>query len=821
MNLEKDTTVSHYKILSEIGKGGMGEVYLAEDTKLKRNVAIKFLSEELVDDVDKLNRFVQEAKAASALNHPNIITIHEIDEADGAKYIALEFIDGETLTERLKKKLKFDAALDIATQIASALDAAHAAGIVHRDIKPDNVMVRKDGLVKILDFGIAKLTEQRKPEIESEDKTAVQVNTSPGMIIGTANYMSPEQAKGKEVDSRTDIFSFGVLLYQMITGELPFDGESPLEIIGSILNKEPKRLSNEDVPADLRKIINKTLRKDRDERYQTIKGLLADLKELREDLAIQEKLDKTVHPDREQQDTQVFKATTAAEAKQTTASGANDSITIKKSGLGKLALGIVSILAIAAFGIGYWFYSSAGNEQIESIAVMPFVNESGDKDSDYLSDGMTETLINSLSGVPNLKVKARSSVFRFKGKEFDAKKIASELDVQAILTGRVVQRGDELTLNLELVDPKTETTIWGNRYRRNSGELVALQREITRDVLARIKSQLSRNGGDLVATDYTENSEAYNLYLKGRFYWEKRTGKDLEKSLEFFEKAIDADPRFALAYTGLSESYGLLSIYGVSTPKATMPKARAAAEKALELNGNLAQAHSALGNVLYRYDFDFEGAEREFKRALELDPEYGIAHMWYAELLSSIGRHDEAIREIKRALEIDPLFLTFNRVYGGLLTNAGRFDEAEAQLKTTIELDENYPVTYADLASLYLSKKDYEACVKTNLRALELSGKSELASSLRKAFEEGGWKNYLKALVESVDSASRYEGDASLNAMYFIEMGENDKAIAELNKLYEMRSVGVTSFKTNRLYDPLRKEPAFIELLKKVGFPES
>ncbi|MDH3530776.1 MAG: FlgO family outer membrane protein, partial [Acidobacteriota bacterium] len=608
---------------------------------------------------------------------------------------------------------------------------------------------------------------------------------------------------------------------QMITGELPFDGESPLEIIGSILNKEPKRLSNEDVPADLRKIINKTLRKDRDERYQTIKGLLADLKELREDLAIQEKLDKTVHPDREQQDTQVFKATTAAEAKQTTASGANDSITIKKSGLGKLALGIVSILAIAAFGIGYWFYSSAGNEQIESIAVMPFVNESGDKDSDYLSDGMTETLINSLSGVPNLKVKARSSVFRFKGKEFDAKKIASELDVQAILTGRVVQRGDELTLNLELVDPKTETTIWGNRYRRNSGELVALQREITRDVLARIKSQLSRNGGDLVATDYTENSEAYNLYLKGRFYWEKRTGKDLEKSLEFFEKAIDADPRFALAYTGLSESYGLLSIYGVSTPKATMPKARAAAEKALELNGNLAQAHSALGNVLYRYDFDFEGAEREFKRALELDPEYGIAHMWYAELLSSIGRHDEAIREIKRALEIDPLFLTFNRVYGGLLTNAGRFDEAEAQLKTTIELDENYPVTYADLASLYLSKKDYEACVKTNLRALELSGKSELASSLRKAFEEGGWKNYLKALVESVDSASRYEGDASLNAMYFIEMGENDKAIAELNKLYEMRSVGVTSFKTNRLYDPLRKEPAFIELLKKVGFPES
>jgi serine/threonine protein kinase len=354
MKLEKDTTISHYKILSEIGKGGMGEVYLAQDTKLNRKVAIKFLSDEFSQDSDKLNRFIQEAQTASALNHPNIITIHEIGETDGAQYIALEYIEGETLTERLKKKLKFNSALDIATQIASALDAAHSAGIVHRDVKPDNVMIREDGLVKILDFGIAKLTEQKKPEIESEDKTAVQVNTSPGMIIGTANYMSPEQAKGKEVDKRTDIFSFGVVLYEMIAGHLPFAGESPLEIIGSILNKEPKPLNDMEVPADLRKIIGKTLRKDRDERYQTIKGLLADLKELKQELEIQDRLDKTIQPeDKDRQETQILKATTAQERKQTT----NVTEAGKKSRW-VFGIGAIGLAALAIFA--GWYFLAGG-----------------------------------------------------------------------------------------------------------------------------------------------------------------------------------------------------------------------------------------------------------------------------------------------------------------------------------------------------------------------------------------------------------------------------------------------------------------------------
>ncbi|NNF00050.1 MAG: protein kinase, partial [Pyrinomonadaceae bacterium] len=448
MKLEKGTTISHYKILSGIGKGGMGEVYLAKDTKLNRNVAIKTLPKDLADDIERMHRFVREAQSASALNHPNIITIYEIGEFEGTHFIATEFIDGKTLSEYTKStRLNFKFALEIAVQVASALDEAHVAGIVHRDIKPDNIMVRDNGLVKILDFGIAKLSEPPvlagglnpndsidhvDPSTDAdgsdpEAATAIQSVTTPGMIIGTANYMSPEQAKGQEVDARTDIFSFGVLLYEMITGHLPFEGETPMEIIAAIINKEPKPLSDSEIPADLQKIISKTLRKDRDKRYQTIKGLVADLKELKQDLEIKDGLDKTIRPEQEEQDTQVFKATTEEEEQQTIAAETDDSIPIIKSGLGKAFVGVIAVLLVAAVGLGYWYFSSS--KQIESIAVMPFVNESGDKDVEYLSDGMTETLISSLSNIPNLSVKARSSVFRYKGKEVEPKRVGGELNV--------------------------------------------------------------------------------------------------------------------------------------------------------------------------------------------------------------------------------------------------------------------------------------------------------------------------------------------------------------------------------------------------------
>ncbi|MBA4124090.1 MAG: protein kinase [Acidobacteria bacterium] len=424
--------ISHYKIKRLLGKGGMGEVYLADDINLNRQVALKILPPEFAADKDRMSRFVREAKSASALNHPNIITIYEIGKSEGTHFIATEFIDGKTLKEYAKtNSLKFNSVLEIAVQVASALDEAHSAGIVHRDIKPDNVMIRANGLVKILDFGIAKLSGSTA-QLNLDAATAIKSGTTPGMIIGTANYMSPEQAKGKEVDARTDIFSFGVILYEMLAGKLPFEGETALEMIGAILHKEPKPLDKTEVPSEIEKISSKCLRKDRDERYQTIKDVLIDLKDVKQDLEFQNKLERTISPEKEEPKTQILQATTADEIQQTTT---NETISGKPKSNQLLAVGL-AILLISAIGFfGYRYFTA--NKQIESIAVMPFVNESGNADVEYLSDGMTETLISSLSQLPKLNVKARSSVFRYKGKETEAQTIGKELNVQAILNGRV------------------------------------------------------------------------------------------------------------------------------------------------------------------------------------------------------------------------------------------------------------------------------------------------------------------------------------------------------------------------------------------------
>ncbi|MDH3492150.1 MAG: protein kinase [Acidobacteriota bacterium] len=826
MKLEKDTTISQYRILSEIGKGGMGEVYLAQDTKLNRQVAIKFLSDEFSKDSDKLNRFVQEAQSASALNHPNIITVFEIGETDNLQYIALEYIEGETLSKRLRKKLKFNTALDIATQIASALDAAHSAGIVHRDIKPDNVMVREDGLVKILDFGIAKLTEKSTPEIESEDKTAVQVNTTPGMIIGTANYMSPEQAKGKEVDARTDIFSFGVVLYEMISGRLPFEGESPLEIIGSILNKEPKPIDNAEVPAEVERIISKTLRKDRNERYQTIKDLLIDLRDAKEDLKFQDKLDKTIQPNRDEPDTQVFRATTAAEAQNTTASGINDSITIKKSGLGKAVIGILAILLVSAIGVGYWFFSS-GN-QINSIAVMPFVNETGDNDVEYLSDGMTETLISSLTKIPGLSVMARSSVFYYKGKNTNPRQIGEELNVEAILLGRVTQRGEDLKLSLELVDTKTLAAIWSETYDRKMNDLVSLQSEIARDVSDKLRLKLTATDQEKVAKTDTTNSEAQQFYLKGRFYWNKRSVEGFEKAEDFFKHAIEKDPTYALAYSGLADTYSLKPYYGNFRPREYFPKAKQAALKALELGPTLAEAYASLGQLL-SFQYDFDGADRALKKAIELNPNYATAHQWYAENLMYLGKTEESLKEMDIALKLDPLSPIINHGKSYVLECADRYDEAIAQAEKTIELFPELEKTRGNLSRQYFAKGNYDKAAEPIFVQLKLLNVDpEDIRTFKAAYENDGWKGFWNARLEDElnkrkkilqKDKTAYTEFLTL-AYVYAALGEKDKTLEYLNKAYEQREPGLVDIRTIYYYDFLKDEPEFKGLVKKVGFPE-
>ncbi len=832
MKLKPDTTISHYKILSEIGKGGMGEVYLAQDTKLNRNVAIKFLSEEWSKDSDKLNRFVQEAQSASALNHPNIITVFEIGETDNAQYIALEYIEGETLTTRLRKKLRFNSALDIATQIASALDAAHAAGIVHRDIKPDNVMVREDGLVKILDFGIAKLTEQKKPEIESEDKTAVQVNTTPGMIIGTANYMSPEQAKGKEVDARTDIFSFGVVLYQMIAGGLPFEGGSPLEIIGSILKDEPKTIENPEVPAEVERIIGKTLRKDRNERYQTIKDVLIDLTDAKEDLKFQNKLDKTIQPNRGEQDTQVLKAATASEAPQTTASETNDSIIIKKSGLGKAAIGILTILLISAIGLGSWYFSGKNADQIDSIAVMPFVNESGNEDIEYLSDGMTETLISSLTEIPDLSVKARSTVFYYKGKNKTPKEIGDELGVEAVLLGRLVQRGDDLKLSLELVDTNTLDAIWSQSYDRKMSNLVTLQSEIASDVSDKLRLKLTTSEQEKVVTSGTASSEAQQLYLKGIFHFNKRFGrngsKEMERGVRFFKQAIEKDPNYALAFAGLAASYSLIPyLYNYSSGE-YLPKGKEAAQKALELDPNLAEAHAALGNILL-YSYDWEGAERSFLRAIEVNPKYAKGHQWYADYLASIGLFDESIKKFDKAIELDPFDLVSNNSKIRILLSAEKYDEALSRTKKFIEMFPESIFGQEFLYKAYLGKGMEPEAMEQFWIRMQKNGAPETRIQARKeSYKKGGLDGLRRKRLEDLLAQIKTALERDKNVFFrwvpvfnaYADLKDKEKTLEHMKKAYQQRDPILVDLKKHRRYDFLNDEPEYQELLRKIGFPE-
>jgi serine/threonine-protein kinase len=818
--LDANSNISHYRIISKLGEGGMGEVYLAEDTKLDRKVALKILPSELAEDKDRMSRFVREARSASALNHPNIITIHEIGESEGTHYIATEFIDGKTLNDFTKTNpLNFKSVLEIAIQIASALDEAHAAGIVHRDIKPDNVMIRASGLVKILDFGIAKLSEKNPANVSSEDATVIKPQaTSPGMIIGTANYMSPEQAKGKDVDARTDIFSFGVLLYEMLSGKLPFEGESAMEMIGAILKDEPKLLPA-DIPAEITKIIGKCLRKDRDERYQTIKDVLIDLKDVKQDLEFQDKLERSVVPNDDENKTQILKSTTVDEIQQTTT---NQTIAAQPKLNKLLAVALAGVLAIGGF-FGYKYLIP--NKQIESIAVMPFVNESGNADTEYLSDGMTETLIGSLSQLPNLNVKARSSVFRYKGKEIDAQTIGKELNVQAILTGRVLQRGEQLILNLELVDAKTENVIWSEQYTRKQSDLVSLQSEIARDVSTKLRTRLSGAEQNQIAKNYTANTEAYELYLKGRYQWNKRTAESVKKAIEYFNQAIEKDPSYALAYTGLADSYSELTWYDNQPSKEVYPKAKAAALRALELDDQLAEAHTALGQAKTYSDWDFAGAEIEYRRAIELNPNYPVAHYYYAEMLSQLGRHDEAVAEATRAMELDPLSPIVKVVLGAMYDEAGRIDEAIEFMRKAIEADKDFAPLRREIVYSYERKGMFDEAINEWQTAEMLAGRLSAEDALRRAailresYRKSGAKGYWQGRLELLnEDAKRGNVSPAEFAAIYSFLGDKEKTLEWLEKAYQQREFQILWIKIGRNYDFLRDDPRFQDLLRRVGF---
>ena len=820
------TTLSHYRIVSKIGAGGMGEVYLAQDTRLDRQVALKILPPEFAEDKERMNRFVREAKSASALNHPNIITIHEIGETDGSHFIATEYIQGETLHTRLKQNpLDLKTTLDIAIQVASALDAAHRAGIVHRDIKPENVMIRPDGLVKILDFGIAKLSEPPTAvgglEVDEDAATAIKPqSTSPGMVIGTANYMSPEQAKGKEVDARTDIFSVGIVFYEMLTGGRAFAGENALDTIGAILHKEPTPLKQilPSLPTEIERIVNKTLRKDRDERYQTARGLLTDLKDARQELEFQDKLERTSAPNREEAKTHLISAQTS-DVGHTTSSAEFVSQEIKKHRRG-FAVALVVLLS-AIIGLGYWyfFHRATGVKQIESIAVMPFVNESGNADVEYLSDGMTETLISSLSQLPNLNVKARSSVFRYKGKETNPQTIGKELNVQAVLNGRVAQRGDQLTLTLELVDAETENVIWSEQYNRRQADLVTLQSEIARDVSSKLKTKLSGADEVKVTKKYTANPEAYQLYLKGRFQWNKRTGESLKQAVEFYKQAIEKDPNYALAYAGLAQSYVIFNNYSVASPRDSMPHAKAAALRALELDDSLDEAHAALGLYLSAFAWNQPAAEKELRRAIELNPNNATAYQWLGVILAlAIGRSDEGIAAGRRAEELDPLSPVISADSGFCLFGARRYDEAIAQLKRALSLDPNFYYTRFNLGAVYHAKGMYSEAIVEYRKARELDDDPFVTALLARSLAKSGGRGEAAKLRDQLraESARRYVPNIAF-ALVYAALDNKDEAFKWLEKDFAERTYVPSLYAFYPLLDDLRDDQHFADLVRRVA----
>ncbi len=822
--------IGHYKIKKLLGRGGMGEVFLADDTELDRLVALKVLPLEVANDAERIGRFVREAKAVSALNHPNIITIYEIGKTNDTHFIVTEYVEGETLHSRLSSgQMNLKSVLDMATQTAGALDAAHRAGIVHRDIKPENIMIRPDGFVKILDFGIAKLIERHSEAVEIKAAAAMNGITRDGMIIGTASSMSPEQARGKDTDARSDIFSFGVVLYETLTGKQPFEGESAIDTISSIISKEPVPLDQlaPDLPPELNHIVEKSLRKDREERYQTAKDLLIDLKDVRRELEFQNKLERTASPSREESKARLLNRTTG-DAPHTTSSAEYIVNEIKSHK--PFLTAVLAILLLAIVGLGYLFFSnrSANATQIESIAVLPFENQN--LDTEYLSDGLTESIINNLTKLPNLRVISRNSVFRYKGKETDAAAVGRELNVRAVLTGRIVQRGDNLIISAELTDLQDNKQIWGQQYNRRETDAFALQQEVSRDISETLREQLTGEQQQQLTKHETDSPEAYRLYLKGRYHWNKRTAADIRKSVDYFQQAIDKDPSYALAYAGLADAYILIPSYSGGSskeaypnesPDDAYPKGKAAAMKALEIDENLAEAHAALATVMYEYEGNLAASEKEFKRAIEINPNYATAHQWYAECLLRMGRNEEAIAEIKRAQELDPLSLIINSIVGVAYMENRQYDQAEEQLRKTIEMDANFSRAHMFLAQAYERTGDFEKAISEHEKRFILDGTppeeaARKADVLREATRKSGAKGYWRKQIEMYESGQT-SWTLTRVASFYAQLGENDRAFDLLEQAYEKKQIRNLK---SPIFDPIRSDPRFQELLRRLELPQ-
>ena len=826
-DLEANSSLSHYRILSKLGAGGMGEVYLAHDTNLDRQVALKILPEEFANNTDRMNRFVREAKSASALNHPNIITIHEIANADGKHFITSEYVQGDTLHTRLRQgSLDLKTSLDIAIQVASALNAAHKAGIIHRDIKPENVMIRPDGLVKILDFGIAKLSPKKTEPTGDEAATELKAQgTSPGVIIGTANYMSPEQARGKDVSTQSDIFGFGIVLYEMVSGQRAFSGENALDVIGAILHKEPTPLNqlSPDVPHELERIINKTLRKDPDARYQTAGDLLTDLKDVRHELQFKSQLERTVPPSDNNPVTRTITTPSTSLPNPPTSSAEFLTQEVKKH---KLAVMLAAMIVFMLLGAGLWFsYFRGGgaNKPIASIAVMPFQNKSSDADTEYLSDGLAESLIFRLSQLPNLKVSPTSTVMRYKGKDTDITQIAKELEVDAVMSGRVSERGDDLTIGVELVDARTKKIIWAEQYDRKMSDLLATQREIATTITQKLELKLSGNEATGITKRYTDSNEAYQLYMRGRYSFAKRTKEEMSRAIEYFRQAIKLDPKFALAYARMAETYASMPAYPYVSPNEAFPQAKAAAQKALEIDPTLAEAHTFLAYSLVIYDWNWAEAERSFKRAIELDPNNSAAHFRYGQVyLAPTRRFDEAVAEVSRGLDLEPLDINMGVTLAWAYFAQGQFDKALEQAKKTYDLEPTHPLARWMLSEAYINKGLYGEAITLDERWLHDDPTSQFALRVAGiAYAKAGRRDKAEEMIRRFREIAKTQYVPTCRiASIYVALDEKEKAFEELNKAFEARDWELHRLNVDSYWNPLSNDSRFKEMLVRMNLPQ-